>query len=230
MQALVALNHRLGSPSQRKLLLAARRDKLPLSDAEVLAFARSRRELHARAAPVPLKGRVVSSGPNSQWQVDVAHFGREANDIGAVGWVQATDVFTRQTRVALVPDARQATVTKAVESLLNHAAVRPGGARPGFLVSDKGPEFGGLSELCKRLGIAYDAKDPQDINRLAVLDRAMLQLKRGLKHFPRSEQPHHLRDVVRAYNEDLVIRVAHGTPDEVATNPTVHFLNLQDNA
>lgn len=224
MDALRTLDRELGGPGAARLYAAARRRGVEVSREQVAAFARTRSEIEPVARAQPFRGQSAAEAPNARWQLDTAIM-RPAQ--GKVGFLVATDVFTRKSWTTPLRSKEAGPTSQAVEKLFEKA-----GAKPQILTSDDGGEFNGLHRLAEEEGIVYKRKLKDDVNAIAVTDRAMGEIKLNLKKRSLQGQgqwPQNLAKATEAKNETLNSAV-HGAPNDVDKGGVQNFMVLQDNA
>jgi hypothetical protein len=105
--------------------------------------------------------------------------------------------------------------------------------KPEVISTDKGNEWtGAVQDMLDAKGIIRRTKDPQDVNALGVVDRAIQNLKKRLAESLSAEEGEwasRIKEVVAAYNS-TPHEAVHGEPEEVRKNPVQKILVLQDNA
>lgn len=225
MEQLRRLDRELYSPGVDKLFIAARRRGIDVTKEQVQAFAATRHAIEPLKLPQRFLGKSAAEGPNARWQVDLAEM---PVALGKRFFILAVDVFTRMAYTQATANKSGPEIVRAFRAILARA-----NARPGILTTDAGMEFRATFDaMCNEEGIIHRTKRVGDANAIAVVDRAMSSIKLDLRkgrQLQRGQWPTLLPGVTRAYNERYHSTV-HDAPKDVATNPDVHFMVLQDNA
>lgn len=220
------------SPAQ--LLVAAADRGIDVTKAQLNEFLRDTPVEKAESIlhkPMPWKGKSAAEGPQTRFQADLAVYDRPVD--GFKGFLLLVDVFTREAWARPLRDKTAAGTVAAFKDIQKDiwGKESPEGVT---LTTDGGLEFtGAFRRHVESEGIIWRQKPPGSTNDIAVLDRAMGAIKKDLKAAMLTNKnrlwPRYLQKVLTMYNETYN-RSIHGAPKNVATNPTVHFLNLQDNA
>ena len=138
------------------------------------------------------------------------------------------EIYSRQVWADVVKDKTPDAVASALRHLL---ASLP--KKPEVISTDAGLEWtAAVDALLADKDIIRRAKDPQDVNGIAVLERAIQNIKTRLAESLSAEPGEwstRLRDVVAAYNSTPHATV-HGEPEEVRKSPVLQDLILEDNA
>lgn len=136
-------------------------------------------------------------------------------------------MFTRQSYTTPLKSKEAGATTEAVKRLFQQAD-----AKPRILTSDDGTEFNGLHRLAEDQRFVYKRKLKDDVDAIAVNDRAMGDIKLNLKRRAlrgEGQWPQNLAKATQAKNETLNEAV-HGAPADVEKGGVQEFLVYQDNA
>ena len=159
-------------------------------------------------------GRVVATGPNKVWQVDIVDFKQfsEKANKGFKYILVAVDVFSRVMKAAPLK-------TKSPEETAR--VFRTFAPLPSEVDTDHGNEWSGeFQKLLDDKGIGHREKDPKQVNALAVGDRAIGTLK-GIIAKDMSENQRGgnwqagLKSAVSAYNDTSHSHLMGSHPDDV---------------
>jgi hypothetical protein len=230
MEHLPALARRLGYPGAAKLHLAARQAGLEVTGAQVAHFVQRQgaRQIFERLQPSA--GKTAAEGPDERYQGDLIDLTGEAREEGGHRYILVLiNVFTRELYARPLATKDPASVAPVLEAMLRALP-----AMPTFLLTDQGAEFKGpVDALLQRLNVVHRDKRPIDVNGLAVLDRAIQELKGRIARLLAAG--HHtswaaaLHEAVEGYNESFHSAV-HGAPHDVGGTPVLSFMAYQDNA
>jgi hypothetical protein len=226
MDELRDLSLRLGPPSPQALWVAAQRNGIPLTRAQVFDFAARRAAPQIFREHNQPQGKTAAEGTNVRWQTDLAMMPPRR---GAIGFLLVVDVFTRRAYAKPVRSKEPYVLRSALQAVMREVR----GRYPASVLTDRGAEFRtAFTDELERAGIVHLGKHVADRNGLAVVDRAMQTLKRDLA-VRNAQAPgdwiDRLPSAVRAYNERYHGTV-HDAPDDVAAGGIPYFLTLQDNA
>lgn len=225
MEALKALSKELNEPGVDKLWAAVRRRGLDLTRQQVADFAGTRHHLEPLRMPRRFLGRTAAEGAHERWQGDLALMDVR---LGFKGFILFVDVYTRMAFAQSVSSKEGPVVAAAFQKILARAP-----KKPAFITVDAGGEFRGAFErVCDDRGIVLAVKRPEDVQAIAVCDRAMENIKLALKKRVNSQQgqwPTLLQTAVRGYN-NTVHPAVHAEPSQVESVPVANFMTLQDNA
>ena len=229
MEHLHALARRTGYPGSAKLFIAARRAGLAVTKTQVIEWNRRQGARQIFEPVVPSSGKTAAEGPDERYQGDLLDFTAEAKVEGGHRYALALcNVFTRELYARPLKTKDPASVAPVLEAMV-HALP----AKPTFLLTDQGAEFKGPADaMLQRLGVIHRDKSPLDKNGLAVLDRAIQNLKGRLARLlaagDHTDWAAALHEAVAGYNATYHSTV-HGAPED-ANIPDVTFMLFQDNA
>ena len=167
MQRVRDLYDELGMPGAQELWLEVRKRKIAVTKSQINDFVQRQAERQVFAQPLPrAEGKTASEDVNARYMLDVVF----VRDLIVVFLV---NVFTRKTWAKTVPDKSAANVLAAGKVLINRLE-----EKPKVLSTDAGLEYEELSPWLKEQGIGHkQSVADQDKNALAVLDRAMQDVK-----------------------------------------------------
>ena len=175
------------------------------------------------AKPLPqAKGQTAVEDVNARYMLDVVF----VRDLIVVFLV---NVFTRKTWGKTIPNKSAASVGAAGKVLIERLE-----EQPKVLSTDDGNEFAVLATYLKDRGIGHKVSvSDRDVNALAVLDRAVQDVKqrftRMMARTGAGDEKVKLERALTAHN-NAHIQTIHGAPNEVQKNPDLVFLNMVDNA
>jgi len=222
MQRVRELYEDLGAPGASKLFLEAKKRKLAVTRNQVNEFVRRQGERQVFSQPLPqAKGKTASEDVNARYMLDVVF----VRDLIMVFLV---NVFTRKTWGKTVPNKTAAAVGAAGKILIDRLP-----EIPKVVSTDDGLEYNELATYLKEKGIGHKVHvSNRDVNALAVLDRAVQDVKqrftRLLARSPGDEKLK-LERALKAHNNSHHSTI-HGSPNEVSKDENLQFMNLQDNA
>ena len=220
---------RLGTPGAAKLAQAAKRAGQRVSRAEIRDFLSTKGQKQIFQPLPQAKGKTGTEGPTMRWMMDLVDL-KYSPSRGFRNILVLINVYDRKLYAQPVKNKSSSEVATVLRSILSRLP-----ARPVFIFSDAGPEFlGEVQVLLDRAGITQKMRsDPHDVNALAVLDRAIQNLKKRLAE-SLSERPgewsQRVAEVVEQYNKTPHETLLGEPPDEIRENKTVQFLLDQDNA
>jgi transposase InsO family protein len=231
MEQLRELAKKLGNPGADKLFTAAKKRGIQVTRNQVkqLLETKGAKQLFR---PLPeSKGKTGAEAPFTRMMMDLIEFRTNPSKVGRETYkyiLVLIDVFSREVWAAPVKDKTPVAVEPVLRRML---AGLP--KQPAMISSDKGNEWvGPVQELLDDSSIIRKTKDPNDVNALGVVDRAIQTLKKKLAE-SLSEEPgewaSRIKEVVKAYNGTPHAAI-HGEPEEVKSNQVQAFLVLQDNA
>ena len=223
MQRVRELYEELGAPGQQKLWLEVRKRKIQATRSQVDAFVAKQGERQVYTQPLPqAKGQTAAEDVNARYMLDVVF----VRDLIVVFLV---NVFTRKTWGKTVPNKSAASVGAAGKVLIDRLE-----EQPKVVSTDDGNEFAVLAKYLKDRGIGHKVSvSDRDVNALAVLDRAVQDVKqrytRMMARTGAGDEKVKLEKALTAHN-NAHIQTIHGAPNEVQKNPDLVFLNMVDNA
>ncbi len=145
------------------------------------------------------RNRVVSSGLDSRWDIDLADVSNIASDNDGVKYLLiAINVFTRFLWVEPLKNKTPDAVIKALRKIFSRASL------PNIIRSDKGREFNNknVRSFLVRKGITYYVT--QNETKASYAERVIRTLKTTMYRYFTYEQTYHylhiLQDLVRDYN------------------------------
>ena len=198
----------LNFPSANAFYKALRKRGIPVRQADVEEFVRSRSERQVTAQPPKYEGNIVAFNINHRWAADLLAFTSrpaKGEDGTYTHVLLCQDIFSRFLWAKPLKSVTEATA--AFESILQDSANRMVDAdpTPNRLDTDGGPEFANQAfrALLARYKVEHVIKDPKDYQALATLDRAggvvkkMLQRRREAKG---GTWRSNLESVIEAYN------------------------------
>jgi hypothetical protein len=166
-----------------------------------------------------------------RWQMDLIQFSTAPSKVGRETFkyiIVLIEVFSREVWAEPCKDKTPDSVEPVLRRMLQRVP-----QKPEVISTDKGNEFtGAVQDMLDAKGIIRRSKDPQDVNALGVVDRAIQNLKKRLAESLSAEEGEwasRIKEVVAAYNS-TPHEAVHGEPEEVRKNPVQKFLVLQDNA
>lgn len=172
--------------------------------------------------------RIVVSGVDSQWAVDLADVQNliKFND-GIKYLLIVVDVFSKLLFVQTLMDKKASTVLKAFQKILDS-----GGRFPDVVFSDKGGELNNAlfkRELAKR-NIKYFTTQNEDI-KTSVAERVIRTLKTKLYRLFQKQGSYryveHLQNVVDGYNKSKHSSLKNLAPKDVSkTNEAVIWVSM----
>ena len=180
-------------------------------------------------APKPrFLGKAAAEAPGARVQLDLAEFPATANDPESTPFaLVATDVYTRQTQAVPLEsksaEATDAAAREVLDKMPNHAA-------NAAVTTDSGGEFSNLQSVLDPKHSVHRLK--QGLNDIAIVDRAMMELKKKLavaKATKGGTWDSHLKQALDAYNNNPRAAV-HGPPATAGDSNPQGFMVLQDNA
>lgn len=159
----------------RKLYLLARTLAANVTQAQAVAALRQDigRQLFA---PKPRSlGKSAAEGPNTRLQADLIDFSQNTKSKNSSKYaLLISDVYTRELAGATLKSKKPAEVNAAYRKVIDEITRKQNYS----ITTDKGNEF---SSLQGEIGDAvHRVKEPEDTNALAVIDRGMQTLKKGL--------------------------------------------------
>ena len=167
MQRVKELFEELGSPGQAKLWLEVRKRKIQVTRTQVNAFVSRQGERQVFAQPLPAaKGKTAVEDVNARYMLDVVF-------VRALTVVFLVNVFTRKTHGRVVRDKTAASVLTASKALIERLE-----EEPKVISTDDGGEYAELATWLQTKGIGHKVHvADRDVNALAVLDRAVQDVK-----------------------------------------------------
>jgi hypothetical protein len=174
------------------------------------------------------RGRFSAADINDRWMADLADL--TAQPSGKFQYILvALNVFSKQLWARPLQSKTPAVVTEAFKEILE--GERP----PSRLDTDSGSEFTGpFQQLLEEKDIWHVVKDPQDVNALAPLDRAIQTLKQSM--FRRvvgdkdSDWAGNLQKTVDGYNSTVHNALQGRAPEEVPDDKELQFELRRENA
>ena len=174
------------------------------------------------------KGHFSAADIDDRWMADLADL--TAQPSGEFQYVLAVlNVFSKELWARPLRTKTPAVVTEAFKEILQ------GQEPPSRLDTDLGSEFTGpFAQLLEEKDIFHVVKDPQDVNALAPLDRAIQTLKQAM--FRRvvgdenADWAGNLQKTVEWYNETVHSALQGRTPEEVVDDKELQFELRRKNA
>lgn len=212
----------------RKLYLLARSQGAQVTQAQATQALRADvgRQLFG---PKPRSlGKSAAEGPNTRIQADLIDFsqntkkGKDGNRFALL----IADVYTRELAGVPLKTKRPEEVNAAYKKAIGEIA----DDQDYVLTTDKGKEFSTLQAEIP--DAVHRVKEPQDMNALAVIDRGMQTLKKGLAAEVAKKGGSfatHFEKSVDNYNKTPHQTVI-GAPEDVEQKPTLDFRAALDNA
>ena len=174
------------------------------------------------AKPNLRRGHAAAADIDDRWMADLADL--TAQPSGKFQYVLAVlNVFSRQLWAKALTTKTPEAVTEAFREILQ------GKEPPTRLDTDSGSEFtaGPFLQLLKEKDIFHVVKDPQDVNALAPLDRAIQTLKQAMfRRVVGDEDPDwagNLQKTVDGYNETVHSALQGRAPEEVEDDKELQF-------
>jgi len=212
----------------KALYVDARRNGLDVTVCDVREYFRTevdeqgREQLHQE---MPYKGMSAAEAPDSRWQADLALYSRKED--GNIGFLLVVDVFTRLLDAEPIASKTATAVQRAfrpiVQRYKDENPELPDPLNGLILTTDRGPEFqGAFREYITNAGGVWRTRPVGSKNDIAVLDRAMGQLKKELKMATidagTTSWVPFLREAVDNWNESYS-EPLHGSPMDVVQHP-----------
>ena len=213
--------------SAAKLLQAAR-GKVAGATVKLAAAALSGVTSVQTMAPGPRStGKSAAEDQSTIFQSDLIDFSTNAraSDGRKKYALVVQDVFSRKIDTEPLDDKRPATINAACREMI---AVPPGGSAI-KVTTDKGKEFTNLDDVP---GVVHVAKEPNDKNAIAVVDRTIQTIKKDISADIADEGgrwDEKVDGVTTAFNSRPHAQTI-VSPNEVATNEVAQFKLLQKNA
>ncbi len=214
---------RAGRPGVDKLLFAARRAALFVTDKDVRDFVRAQSVAQVFQPAPRSTGKVTSARDTHRWQADLLDYKTKTaeKNRGFKVALVVTDVFSRKAFTEPVKSKSPADVAAAFERVLERA-----GGAPVEVSTDGGAEFkGAFSEMLERRGIAQLYKEQR--NSLAVNDAAMRTLKamtaREMTASGNDSWVEALPKATRAYNDNSHPHLMGSAPNDVKDSPELQY-------
>jgi hypothetical protein len=231
MERLRELAKKLGNPGQDKLYLAARKRGIGVTRNQIKQYLAQKPERQI-FKPLPRSsGATGAEDLDVRFQLDLIEFRTAPSKVGRATFkyiIVLIEVFSREVFAQPCKDKGPDSVEPVLRRML---ATLP--KKPEVISTDKGNEWtGAVQDMLDAKGIIRRTKDPQDVNALGVVDRAIQNLKTRLAESLSAEPGEwasRIQEVVEAYNS-TPHQTVHGEPEEVRKNPVQGFLVLQDNA
>ncbi len=231
MEQLRELSKKLGNPGAQKLYLSARKRGIAVTRNQIKQFLALKPERQI-FRPLPRSsGATGAEALDVRWQMDLIEFRTAPSKVGRETFkyiIVLIEVFSRQVWAEPCKDKTPDSVEPVLRRMLRALP-----KKPEVISTDKGNEFtGAVQSMLDAKGIIRRTKDPQDVNALGVVDRAIQNLKKRLAESLSAEEGEwasRIKEVTAAYNSTMHETV-HGEPEEVRKNPVQGFLILQDNA
>ena len=231
MEQLRELAKKLGNPGADKLYLAARKRNIAVTRNQIKQYLALKPERQI-FRPLPRSsGATGAETIDVRWQMDLIEFRTAPSKVGRETFkyiIVLIEVFSRE----VWADPCKDKTPDAVEAVLRRMLQRVP-QKPEVISTDKGNEWtGAVQDMLDAKGIIRRTKDPQDVNALGVVDRAIQNLKKRLAESLSAEEGEwasRIKEVVAAYNS-TPHEAVHGEPEEVRKNLVQKFLVLQDNA
>ena len=174
-------------------------------------------------------GHSAAEGPGSRLQADLQDFALNShgrnNDEHRYA-LQVNDVFTRKAYTEPLKGKNSIQVDSAMRKILQEV---PNQGRNAVVTTDAGGEFAGLDKV-----LPGDAvhRSKQSVNDIAVVDRSMQEIKKGLESKAQTNGQgwaHNLKEATSNYNFTPHSAV-HGAPEDVGKENAQTFYVMQDNA
>ncbi len=166
-----------------------------------------------------------------RFQLDLVEFRTAPSNVGRETFkyiIVLIDVFSREVFAGSNKDKTPDSVEPVLPRMLQRVP-----KKPEVIPTDRGNEWiGSVQDMLDAKVIIRRTKDPQDVNAIGVVDRAIQNLKTRLAESLSAEPGEwasRIQEVIEAYNS-TPHQAVHGEPEEVRKNPVQGFLVLQDNA
>lgn len=228
MEALVELSDQLGNPGAAKLFLEAKRRKIKVSRAQVEALVKRQGNRQLFNPVQPSRGKSAAESYSARYQADLADMVNSPSK-GFRYFIVLVNVFSREVYAEPLRNKEPVTVAAGLQKLIGALP-----EKPQVLSTDDGTEFSQhVDDFLQSAGIAHKQHvGKNDVNALAVLDRALQNIKARLARLmarTEGEWADLLPKVVTAYNKTYNAAV-HEAPEEILENKEVLFMLAQDNA
>ena len=166
------------------------------------------------------QGTTGSEALDFRWRMDLIEFRMNPSKIGRETYkyiLVLVEVFSRQAWAEPCKDKTPDAVEYNLRRMLAKFQ-----KKPEVISTDKGNEWtSAVQDMLDAKGIIRRAKDPRDVNAIAVVDRVIQNLKTRLAE-SRSDVPGEwatrIKEVVAAYNE-TPHKTVHGEPSDGASVP-----------
>ena len=174
------------------------------------------------------QGKFSAADIRDRWMADLADL--TAQPSGEFQYVLAVlNVFSKQLWAKALTTKTPEAVTAAFRDILQ------GQEPPTRLDTDSGTEFTGpFQKLLEEEDVFHVVKDPQDVNGLAPLDRAIQSLKQAMfRRVVGDEDPDwaaNLQKTVDGYNETIHGALQGRAPEEVPDDQELQFSLRRENA
>ena len=174
------------------------------------------------------KGHFSAADIDDRWMADLADL--TAQPSGEFQYILAVlNVFSKQLWAKALTTKTPEVVTAAFREILQ------GKDPPSRLDTDSGSEYTGpFLKLLEEKDIFHVIKDPQEVNGLAPLDRAIQTLKQSMfRRVVGDEDPDwaaNLQKTVDGYNETVHSALQGRTPEEVVDDKDLQFSLRRENA
>ena len=174
------------------------------------------------------QGRFSAADIDDRWMADLADL--TAQPSGSFQYILVViNVFSKQLWARPLQSKTPAVATEAFKEILQ------GQEPPSRLDTDSGSEFTGpFLQLLEEKDIFHVIKDPQDVNALAPLDRAIQTLKQSMfRRVVGDKDPDwagNLQKTVDGYNETVHSTLQGRAPEEVPDDKELQFAASERNS
>ncbi len=175
---LQALYTEAGRPGARVFRTFALRKNEHLTSTEAQEFVSQQASNQVFQARLPSDGKISAKRMDMRWMADLMDQSKRASSMrpGAAKYAMVVvDVFSRKVFVEAMTQKSDAEAKSAMRKILHSNE----GVDPKELSVDLGREWAGpaFKELMQDKGIVVRTKDPQQVNSIAAVDRAMQSFK-----------------------------------------------------
>jgi hypothetical protein len=222
------LAQKLGTPGGQKLYQAARKRGIQVTKDQVRQYVRRQGQKQIFRPLLAAAGKTASESEQMRAQMDLIDLKFSASK-GFKMVLVVVNVWNRMGFAIPIVDKSAESVANGLRTLLNDVKLNPK-----FIFSDAGNEWRGpVQTLLEEKGIVHRAKEKEDVNALAVLDRFIQTFKKRLAESladKKGEWADRVPEVVRQYNESPHETLFDEAPQDLGESKVASFMNLQENA
>jgi glucokinase len=169
------LAQKLGTPGGQKLYQAARKRGIQVTKDQVRQYVRRQGQKQIFRPLLAAAGKTASESEQMRAQMDLIDLKFSASK-GFKMVLVVVNVWNRMGFAIPIVDKSAESVANGLRTLLNDVKLNPK-----FIFSDAGNEWRGpVQTLLEEKGIVHRAKEKEDVNALAVLDRFIQTFKKRL--------------------------------------------------
>jgi len=214
-----------GRPGARAFRTAARKKGANITTQEAQQFVAQQSTAQVLQGRLPSDGKVTASRVDSRWQLDLMDFSKRKKQPGGHRYVlMAVDVFSKIVYCERLTAKKDKQVLTAYRKIIG----RNDNTHPKEVSTDLGKEFGpSFTAYLKDNGTANRKKDPQSVNSIAAVDRAMQSIKVILANLQASSDAPWsslLKKSTDIYNDKEHSALYGESPGDVAENDEVQYM------